>query len=84
MTHEEQIETLEVENRMLRAQLENFKWGVHSCGPTCTKPACVAVREAVELEREACAKAVEAEAHMFETLAAAKSLAAAIRARSIK
>jgi hypothetical protein len=32
-------------------------------------------------EREACAKAVEAEAHMFETLAAAKSLAAAIRNR---
>jgi hypothetical protein len=32
-------------------------------------------------EREACAKAVEAEAHMFETLAAAKSLASAIRAR---
>lgn len=30
---------------------------------------------------EACAKAVEAEAHMFETLAAAKSLSAAIRAR---
>jgi hypothetical protein len=32
-------------------------------------------------EREACAKAVEAEAHMFETLAAAKSLANAIRNR---
>ena len=37
-----------------------------------------------EREREACAKAVEAEAHMFATLAAAKSLAAAIRARSNK
>jgi hypothetical protein len=35
-----------------------------------------------EREREACAKAVEAKAHMFTTLAAAKSLAAAIRARS--
>jgi GH25 family lysozyme M1 (1,4-beta-N-acetylmuramidase) len=35
-----------------------------------------------EREREACAKAVEAKAHMFATLAAAKSLAAAIRARS--
>ena len=34
-----------------------------------------------EREREACAKAVEAKAHMFATLAAAKSLAAAIRAR---
>jgi hypothetical protein len=37
---------------------------------------------AVGVEREACAKAVEAEAHMFETLAAAKSCANAIRARS--
>ena len=36
---------------------------------------------AADKEREACAKAVEAEAHMFETLAAAKSLSAAIRAR---
>ena len=35
-----------------------------------------------ERERESCAKAVEAKAHMFATLAAAKSLAAAIRARS--
>ena len=34
-----------------------------------------------ERERESCAKAVEAKAHMFATLAAAKSLAAAIRAR---
>ena len=32
-------------------------------------------------EREACAKAVEAESHMFETFAAAKSCADAIRAR---
>ena len=32
-------------------------------------------------ENDACAKAVEAEAHMFETLAGAKSLANAIRAR---
>jgi hypothetical protein len=32
-------------------------------------------------EREACAKVVEAEAHMFETLNAAKSCANAIRAR---
>jgi hypothetical protein len=39
------------------------------------------ITNAVEAEREACAKAVEAEAHMFATIAAAKSLAAAIRAR---
>jgi len=40
-----------------------------------------AIEAAVAAEREACAKAVEAEAHMFATLAAAKSLADAIRAR---
>jgi CHASE3 domain sensor protein len=38
-------------------------------------------KQLILAEREACAKAVEAEAHMFETLAAAKSLANAIRAR---
>ena len=47
-----------------------------------------ALRELIDCVRaqeiEACAKAVEAEAHMFETLAAAKSLAAAIRARKEK
>jgi type IV secretory pathway VirB9-like protein len=37
---------------------------------------------AAAAEREQCAKAVEAEAYMFETLAAAKSCAATIRARS--
>jgi malate/lactate dehydrogenase len=39
------------------------------------------IEERIRNEREACAKAVEAKAHMFATLAAAKSLAAAIRAR---
>jgi hypothetical protein len=41
-----------------------------------------AEQRGAEIEREACAKAVEAEAHMFETLAAAKSLANGIRART--
>lgn len=40
------------------------------------------IEERIKNEREACAKAVEAKAHMFTTPAAAKSLAAAIRARS--
>lgn len=31
-----------------------YTWDVHSCGPTCTKAACVAMREAVEAERKAC------------------------------
>ena len=35
-------------------EAEKYKWDIHSCGPTCTKVACVAMREAVEAEREAC------------------------------
>ena len=38
---------------------EKYKWDVHSCGPNCTKVACVAMREAVEAEREACAQLCE-------------------------
>ena len=37
-------------------EAERYKWDIHSCGPTCTKIGCVAVREAVKAEREACAK----------------------------
>ena len=40
-------------------EAEKYKWDVHSCGPTCTKVACVAMREAVQAEREACAKWLE-------------------------
>jgi hypothetical protein len=39
---------------------EKHKWDIHSCGPTCKRYACVAVREAVQAEREACAKVVDA------------------------
>ena len=38
---------------------EKLKYDIHSCGPTCTRYACVAVREAVEAEREACAEVCE-------------------------
>lgn len=42
---------------LIRAdEQEKYKWDVHSCGPTCKRYACVAMREAVEAEREACAK----------------------------
>jgi len=30
--------------------------GIHSCHPECIRPACVAMRDAVHAEREACAK----------------------------
>ena len=32
---------------------EKYKWDVHSCGPTCKRYACVAMREAVEASRNA-------------------------------
>jgi hypothetical protein len=34
-------------------QDEKYKWDVHSCGPNCTKAGCVAIRKAVEAERDA-------------------------------
>ena len=33
--------------------------GIHTCSNECQRPACVAVREAVEAEREACAKVLD-------------------------
>ena len=35
-------------------EAEKHKWDIHSCGPTCKRYACVAMREAVLAEREAC------------------------------
>jgi hypothetical protein len=49
-------------------------YDVHSCSHLCTRPMCVAVREAVESEREACAKVADG-------YIGADPIAAAIRAR---
>jgi hypothetical protein len=39
---------------------EAIKWNsIHSCHADCQNPACVIVREAVEAEREACAKVLD-------------------------
>ena len=47
-------EILERFAELVRAdEREKYKWDVHSCGPTCKRYACVAMREAVEAEREA-------------------------------
>lgn len=63
---------------MVRAdEREKYKWGVHSCGPTCKRYACVAMREAVEAENEACAKVADENAAYW----AGYKIAAAIRAR---
>jgi hypothetical protein len=62
---------------------EKAKWDVHSCGPTCTNAACVAVREAVKAEREACANVAESEPRSwdFDAPDPQKRIASAIRAR---
>jgi hypothetical protein len=57
---------------------EKYKWDIHSCGPTCKRYACVAMREAVEAEREACAQ--YAENHDLGT-PDGHDIAVAIRAR---
>ena len=51
--------------------------GIHTCNDQCQRPACVATRNAVQLEREACAElAFNAKTYL--------EAAAAIRARSEK
>jgi hypothetical protein len=50
-------EELKAFEALVRAdEQEKYKWDIHSCGPTCKRYACVAMREAVEAEREVCAK----------------------------
>ena len=63
-------------------QDEKYKWDVHSCGPTCTNAVCVAMREAVEAEREACAKVCETEWSNVAERIYGEECAAVIRARS--
>jgi hypothetical protein len=64
---------------------EKYKWDIHSCGPTCKRYACVAMREAVEAEREACAKVCDDRAFQFFSespfFVEMHGLAAAIRNR---
>ena len=54
---------------------------IHSCSPFCTRPMCVAVREAVQAEREECAMLCEAEWSTIDQQAHSYNLAEAIRAR---
>jgi hypothetical protein len=80
------LDRLEQLVALVRAdQDEKYKWDIHSCGPTCKRYACVAMREAVEVEREACAKVCDDRALEYEGLSAeqnaSEKLATAIRAR---
>lgn len=60
MPHDHALQGIKDFEALVRAdEREKYKWDVHSCGPTCKRYACVAMREAVEAEREACAKVVE-------------------------
>jgi hypothetical protein len=70
-------------------EAEKYKWDIHSCGPTCENKGCVAVREAVLAEREACVRVLDEmaddmarEMEPSTAIAYVRSKAAAIRARS--
>ncbi|CAB4134233.1 hypothetical protein UFOVP272_36 [uncultured Caudovirales phage] len=71
-------------------EAEKYKWDIHSCGPTCTKVACVAMREAVKAEREACAKVADTISdkygwgHYGNEVDTADEIATAIRTRGNK
>jgi hypothetical protein len=50
------------------AEREKHKWDIHSCSPTCNRYACVATREAVLAEREACAEICKKHADFYAGL----------------
>ena len=53
------VDQLKAFEALVRAdEQEKYKWDIHSCGPTCKRYSCVAMREAVDAEREACAQVV--------------------------
>jgi hypothetical protein len=58
---------------------------IHTCHPECQRPVCVAVREAVAAEREACAKVCETynkrQSYNDEDMVVANECAFAIRER---
>jgi hypothetical protein len=54
--------------------------GIHTCNDECQRPVCVAIRKAVQREREACAKVVEEYPHWIGLTAKAE-ISNAIRAR---
>jgi hypothetical protein len=71
----------EVERFAALVEKHLFYDGIHTCNDQCQRPVCVAIRRAVNREREACALAVEqAGIDGYGTLAAA----AMIRARGNK
>ena len=68
------------------SERERMKWdGIHTCSDVCDKPACVARRNAVLAEREACAKVCDKYAEESSNpMNFAENCAAAIRQRKNK
>jgi hypothetical protein len=60
---------------------QNDMDGIHTCHNECQRPVCVAVREAVKAEREACAKVLDRMAENDKLSNYFKVAALAIRER---
>ena len=60
---------------------ERLRYDIHSCGPTCKRFFCVAVRNAVASEREACAKIALNTPHIDEYNTPTVAIYRAIRSR---
>jgi len=84
--HHAEFDTrIETFAELVRAdEAERYKWDIHSCGPTCERYACVAMRETVLAEREACAKLCEdyTDSSALDHESHGYACAAAIRARN--
>ena len=79
------VERIEAFEALVREdEAQKYKRDVHSCGPTCTKIGCVAMREAVLAEREACAKVCEKHGYDHYCGNVTDKIAETIRARGNK
>lgn len=78
MTSDERIAAVERFAALIEEHLTYAT--THSCHPGCTKPACVAMRKAVEAEREECARICD-DADKDSDWPTAANCAAAIRSR---
>ena len=84
-THKEVQPEIERFAELVREdEAEKHKWDIHSCGPTCERYACVATREAVLAERDACAKLCEKHGYDHYCGNVTDKIAETIRARGNK
>jgi hypothetical protein len=68
MTQDKLLKLIEEHGLTLHGDIEHFAAliekhlrfdGIHTCNDQCQRPVCVAIRKAVEREREECAKVAE-------------------------